>query len=72
MKVDSSIRNGQFLYAYREAHKLVAELARGEYDIGEKNITEMVASIKRTILFLHPMVKAYSQNQSSLNIVRKI
>ena len=72
VKIDSSIRNGQFLYAHREINKLLAEITRGEYNINQNNTIAIVASIKRTILFLRPMVKAYSQNQTSLDIVRRI
>jgi hypothetical protein len=71
MKVDSSIRNGQFLYAHREANKLLAELIRKEYDIEDDLINEIESSIKRTILFLRPVIAAYAQNQSSLDIVKR-
>jgi hypothetical protein len=71
MKIDSSIRSGQFLYAHRESNKLLAELMRKEYDIEENMIGEITSSIKRTILFLHPVIAAYAQNQASLDIARK-
>lgn len=71
MKIDSSIRNGQIVYAHRETNKLLAELRRKEYDIESNVEHSLECSIKRTILFLQPIVAAYSQNQSSLDIVRK-
>lgn len=72
MRVDSSIRNGQFLYAYREANKLLAEATRGEYSIEKEEQEAIVSSIKRTILFLRPIIESYAQNQASLDIARRI
>ena len=71
MKIDSSIRNGQFLSAHRELHKLYAELVRGEYgDIGREDI--LLSSLRKTDIFIQPMVKAYSQNQASIDIARRL
>jgi len=72
MRMDSSIRSGQFLNAYREANKLLAEFSRGEYATEDDGNGSIEASIKRTILFLQPLIKAYSQNQATLDIVRRI
>ena len=72
LKVDSSIRNGQFVYANREANKLFAELERGEYDIDQDQVESLLSSIKRTILFLRPMVDVHAQNQSSIDMTRKM
>lgn len=67
-KIDASIRNGQFVYAHRESSKLLSELKKHEYEI-EADISEKLqASLKRTILFIHPVIEAYSQNQKSLDL----
>jgi len=71
LAIDSSIRNGQFLYAHREANKLLSEINRNEYEIDPQNSDLLQLSIKRTILFLRPLVKIYSLNQTSLDIARK-
>lgn len=71
MKIDSCLRNGQFVYAHRESNKLMAELSRKEYDISTETCDLLKDSIKRTILFLKPMIEPYSQNQKSIGIIRK-
>lgn len=70
MKIDSSIRNGQFLYAHREIHKLYSELKRGEYGKAMVNET-LMSSLRKTDMFLNPMVRAFSQNQASMDIARR-
>ena len=72
MKIDSSIRNGQFIYAKREANKLLAELNREEYNIDTCDAKMLYSSLKRTVLFLSPMIKIYAQNQTSLGIIRNV
>jgi hypothetical protein len=71
-KIDSSIRNGQFIYANREANKLLSEIKNGKIDVGKEYADRLLSSLKRTILFLRPIVDVYSQNQSSIEIARRI
>ena len=68
--IDSAIRNGHFLYAYRETNKLFSEVSRGEYDT-EHDLGELLSSIRMTVLFLKPIIRAYAQNQASLDIARR-
>ena len=58
--------------ANREANKLFAELDRGEYDIDQEQTKSLLSSIKRTILFLRPMVDVHAQNQSSIDMARRM
>lgn len=69
--MDSSIRNGQFVYANREAKKLLAEISRGDVYVPQEIAAQVASSIKRTILFLKPMVDVYSQNTSTIDLVRR-
>lgn len=68
--IDSAIRNGQFLYAFRETNKLLSDLGKKTLTAGD-NTQDLMSSLKRTSLFLRPMVDAYSQNQCSLGIIRR-
>jgi hypothetical protein len=70
LTVDSAIRNGQFVYALRETNKLLGELTRGEASAGDQT-PDVMASVKRTSLFLKPMVEAYAQNQRSIGLLSK-
>ena len=70
LTIDSSIRNGQFVYAIRETHKLLAELKRGEITAGDATAS-LISSLKRTSLFLKPMTAAYAQNQCSIGLIRE-
>lgn len=70
LTIDSSIRNGQFVYALRETNKLMAEIRRGEVQAGDAKAA-LLSSLNRTGLFLKPMVAAYSQNQCSIGIARR-
>ena len=72
MKIDSCIRNGQFIYAHRESNKLLSEINRKEYDLSEDVSGLLVASIKRTTLFLKLFIEIYSQNQKSLDIAKRV
>jgi len=69
LTIDSSIRNGQFVYALRETNKLLSELKRGDLSVGEKT-DPLIKTLKMTSVFLKPMVAAYSQNQCSLGIIK--
>jgi 3-methyladenine DNA glycosylase Tag len=70
-KIDASIRNGQFVYAHRESNKLLSELKKNQYEMNGDVLAMLQSSLKRTILFIHPIIEAYAQNQKSLDIVRK-
>jgi len=69
--IDSSVRNGQFLYAHREIRKLLAEIARGEYDT-DADLGQVVSSLKMTELLMKPVLRVYSQNQATLDVARRV
>jgi len=71
MKIDSSIRNGQIVYAYRQSTKLLADLHGGNHDVDPSAIEPLTASVKRTVMFLKPLIASYAQNQSSIDILRR-
>jgi len=71
LKIDSSIRNGQLVYAYRQASKLLADLRSGNCDVDITVRQQLLSSVKRTVLFLKPLISPYAQNQSSIDIVRR-
>lgn len=71
LKIDSSVRNGQLVYAYRQTCKLYSDLKKGDHDVGQGDIEALLSSVKRTILMLKPVIAAYAQNQTSIEIIRR-
>jgi len=71
LKIDSSIRNGQLVYAYRQVNKLLSDLYSGNHDVDPSIIEALAVSVKRTALLLKPFIASYSQNQSSIDLLRK-
>jgi hypothetical protein len=59
LKIDSSIRNGQLVYAYRQVNKLLSDLYSGNHDVDPSVIEALAASVKRTVLLLKPFISSY-------------
>jgi hypothetical protein len=70
LTIDASIRNGKFVDALRTTNKLAAELNRGELSAGE-NTSDLICSLKRTRMFLMPIIDAYAQNQHSIGLLKE-
>ena len=67
-RIDSYVRNGQFVNAHREIGKLVSEI---ESDAGEDpEIGEMLMYLRRTDAFLQDAINAYCENQRVMEICR--
>jgi hypothetical protein len=59
--INSSIRSGQFTYAYRDINNLLSWLGRGEINPGSQEVVEKVTkNLRRTASIIRPMVDALS------------
>ena len=71
-RTDSFIRNGQAVYAYRQAMKLVSELKKGVLSVGDKESDLELARELRTVSEqLKPLVRAHAATTRALAIIEK-
>ena len=64
-KIDSCIRNGQFVSAYREIHNVLAKIE----ETPELGIIR--THLNKTLALLQGTVDAYSENQRTMDALKK-
>jgi len=67
-KIDSCIRNGQFITAHREIHKIISDIG----DPNDLGLYDVVSHLNRTLVFLQEAVDAYSENQKTMEALKRI
>ena len=68
--IDSSIRSGQMIYAYRDINNLLSWLCRGSINIGDQDVTEKILkNLRRTASVIRPIVEASGLVSGAMNSV---